>query len=166
LRDRFEHLVDLLLVFDHRVSDLRVVEHVDEFHGRRVLIHGHRDPAERLRRDHRPVQARPVVADDREMHAPPEPFSGQSAGERAHLRRDFRPGPRLPDAEVFLAGRGTVAALGGVLLEQAWKSHAASISCGHRSNSSCFSGRRGQPCRRRAFMIPATRPGATLSLAV
>ena len=59
--------------------------------------------AEALRRGHRPVEARPVVADDREMLAALEALRREAAGESAHLRRHLGPGPGLPDAEVLLA---------------------------------------------------------------
>ena len=98
LRLRFEHLVDLLLVLDDGVRDLRVVEHVDEFRRGSILVHRDRDAAEGLRRGHRPIKARPVVADDGEMHASPETLRGEAAGERAHFCGDLRPGPGLPDA--------------------------------------------------------------------
>jgi hypothetical protein len=125
LRLRFEHLVDLLLILDDRVGDLGVLEHVDEFRRGGVLIHRHRDAAERLGRGHRPVQSRSVVADDREMHAAPESLRGEAAGERADLGGDLRPGPGLPYAEILFAGRGTIAALCRVLHEQPRKRHVA-----------------------------------------
>ena len=118
LRLRLEQLVDLLLVLDDRVDDLGVVQHVDELGGRRVLVHRHRHAAERLRRDHRPVETRPVVADDREMHAALEALRGEAAGERAHLGGDLAPRPRLPDAEVLLARRRMVRAHAGVVQQQ------------------------------------------------
>ena len=102
LRHGLQHLVDLLLVLDDRVGDLRVVQHEHEVRGGRVLVHRHRDAAQRLRRAHRPVQARPVVADDRQVHAAPEALRGESARERAHLVGHLAPRPRLPDAEVLL----------------------------------------------------------------
>ena len=105
-----QHLVDLLLVLDDRELDLGVVQHVDHLLGHRVLVERHRHAAERLRRGHRPVQARAVVADDREVHPALEAERGEPAGERAHLLGDLRPGPGLPDAEVLLARRRMIAA--------------------------------------------------------
>jgi hypothetical protein len=105
---RFEHLVDLLLVLDDGVDDLGVVEHIGEFRRRSVLVHRHRDAAQRLRRRHRPIEARPVVADDRQVHSTPEAERGEAARERAHLRGDLTPRPRLPDAEILLARCGRI----------------------------------------------------------
>ncbi len=116
---RLEHLVDLLLVLDDRVRDLRVVQHEDEFGGRRVLVHRHGDAAQRLRGRHRPIESRPVVADDREPHPPLESLRGEPAGERAHLGGDLPPRPRLPDAEVLFAKRGMASANFGVMEQQA-----------------------------------------------
>ena len=99
----FEQLVDLFLVLHERVIDFRVVQDVDEFRGRRILVHRHRNAAEGLRSDHRPVEPRAVVADDREMHSALEAFGRKTARERAHLVGNLAPGPRLPDAEVLLA---------------------------------------------------------------
>src|SRR2546426_15877 len=105
----------LLLVFDHRIGDLGVVEHVDEFRSRCVLVQRYRHPAQRLRGGDRPIQPRPIVADDREMHAATESLRGEAAGERAHFGGDLCPGPCLPDAEVLFAGRRTSAPFGRML---------------------------------------------------
>ena len=102
-----EQLVDLLLVLDDGEVHVGVVQHVDHFLGHGVLVQRHRHAAQRLRRGHRPVQARAVVADDGEIHAALEALRRQPAGQRAHLVGDLRPGPGLPDAEVLLA-RGRV----------------------------------------------------------
>jgi hypothetical protein len=88
---RLEHLVDLLLVLDDRVGDLGVVQHEDEFGGRRILIHRNRDAAQRLRGRHRPIESRPVVADDRKPHPPLESLRGEPAS--AHFGRDLPPRP-------------------------------------------------------------------------
>ena len=114
-----QHLVDLLLVLDDGEVDVGVVQHVDHLLGHRVLVERHRDAAQRLRRGHRPVQARAVVADDREVHPALEAERGQPAGERAHLLGDLRPGPGLPDAEVLLARGRVVAAHLRVVQQQA-----------------------------------------------
>ena len=71
--------------------------------GHRVLVQRHRDAAQALRRAHRRVDARPVVADQREVVAALEPLRGQAAGERAHFVGEAAPAPGLPDAEVLLA---------------------------------------------------------------
>ncbi len=115
---RLQQLVDLLLVLDERVVDFRVVQHEDELGGRRVLVHRHRNAAERLRGDHRPVEPRPVVADDREMHAAPESLGREAAGKRADFGGDLAPRPRLPDAEVLLAGGRMIRAHAGVVQQE------------------------------------------------
>ncbi len=115
---RLQHLVDLLLVLDHGVGDLGVVEHVDEFGRGRILVHRHRHAAQHLRSDHRPVQARTIVADDREVHAAEEALRRKTAGERAHVGGDRGPRPRLPDTEVLLARRRAVAAHARMLEQQ------------------------------------------------
>ena len=122
LRRRFQHLVDLLLILDDRVRDLGVVQHVDEFAGGRILVHGDGNAAQRLRRGHGPVQARPVVADDREVHPAAESLRREPAGEGSHLRRHLAPGPRLPDAEVLLADGRVRAADLRMMREQPRKS--------------------------------------------
>ena len=48
----FQELVDLLLIFDYGVTYARVLQHEAQFLGHRVLVHGHRHAAERLRRAH------------------------------------------------------------------------------------------------------------------
>ena len=144
LRHRLQHLVDLLLVLDDRVGDLRVVQHEDELGRGRVLVHRHRDAAQRLRRQHRPVEPRPVVADDREVHAALEALRGEAAGERAHLVRDLAPRPGLPDAEVLLAaGRMRGAHLRVVQ---------------QKTRKRIRQGSRGQVCQR-LTLLSAGRPG-------
>ena len=100
---QFEQLVDLLLVFHHGEGDGGVVQHVGHVGRRRVLVQRHRHAADALRRQHRPVQARTVVADDGQVHAAPETERGEAAGQRAHLGVDLEPAPGLPDAEVLFA---------------------------------------------------------------
>jgi hypothetical protein len=113
-----EHLVDLLLVLDDRVGDLRVFEHVDHLGGDRVLVHRHRNAAQALRRHHREVQPRAVLADDRQVLAAPEALHVQSRGELPDLVGRLRPGPGLPDAQVLLTQRGTAGAQPRVLQQQ------------------------------------------------
>ena len=147
-----QHLVDLLLVLDDRERDLGIVQHEHEFGGRRVLVHRHRHAAQRLRRGHRPVQARPVVADDREMHAAPEALRGQPAGERAHFRRDLAPGPGLPDAEILFARGRVAAAHVGVVQQETGKRIQFRLRRRH-----CLI----PPCMRRAAEAAAAFPAAS-----
>jgi hypothetical protein len=141
---RFEHLVDLLLVLDDRVGDRRVVQNERELRRRRILVHRHRHAAERLRGGHRPIEPRPVVADDREVHAAREAVRGEPARERPDLAGDLAPRPGLPDAQRFLAHRGTIAALLRVAQQQPWKRVGRSVHLPWSlSRSPCASG----PCR-------------------
>jgi hypothetical protein len=91
------------------------------FRGHRILVHRHRHAAQHLRRAHRPVQARAVVADDGQVVAALEAEFGQAAGHGAHFLGHLAPGPGLPDAEIFLARRRTIAARGGVIQQQTGK---------------------------------------------
>jgi hypothetical protein len=102
-------------------ADFAVGEDEGHFAGDRILVQGHRHAAQHLRRAHRPVQARPVVADDRQVVAALEAEFGQAAGHGAHFLRHLAPVPGLPDAEIFLPGRRTVAARGCVIQQQTGK---------------------------------------------
>jgi hypothetical protein len=117
LAAHLEHLVDLLLVLDDRERDLRIGDREDEFTGRRVLVQGHRNGAERLRREHRRVEARTVFADDHEVLATPEPGRCQAARECFDQLREIAPGQRLPDA-VLLLSKGRCLGSRGSVAEQ------------------------------------------------
>ena len=121
LRLCLEQLVDLLLIFGDRVDDSRIVQHIDKLGCRCILIHRNRDPAERIGCHHRPVQTRPVVTDDREMHPALEALGSEPAGECANLLRDFGPRPCLPDAEILFARRRMMGPHAGVLQQKPWK---------------------------------------------
>ena len=104
-----EQLVDLLLVLDHGETDARVIEDVLHLLGHRVLVDRHRDPTGNLRGDHRPVELRTVVADDRQLVAGLEADGRQAAGQGHDLVAHLAPGPRLPDAEILLTDRRAIA---------------------------------------------------------
>ena len=95
--------VDLLLVFGHRETHLGMVEHKGHLFGDRILVDRHRHAAQRLRRGDRPIEPRPVVADDRELVAAPEADGRETAGERLDLGGDLGPAPALPDPVILLA---------------------------------------------------------------
>ena len=110
--DRFEQraalfdlgkLVDLLLVFGHRETHLGMAEHKGHLFGDRILVDRHRHAAQRLRRGDRPIEPRPVVADNRELVAAPEPAGREPAGERLDLGGDLGPAPALPDPVILFA---------------------------------------------------------------
>ena len=100
-----EQLVDLLLILDDGELDFRVVEDESHLGGDRVLVHRHRDATEALHRDHREVQPRPVLADDRQVLATREAGLMQPGRDLTNLGQHLDPAPALPDAEILLADR-------------------------------------------------------------
>ncbi len=151
-RRDLQQLVDLLLVLDDGEVDVGVVQHVDHFLGHRVLVERHRNAAERLHRGHRPVQARAVVADDREVHPALEAQRREAAGQRAHFLRDLRPGPRLPDAEVLLARGRMAAAHLRVVLQESAETYPARLQLGRSTRLDSPSWAPGLP--RTGFAFP------------
>ena len=121
LRKQVKQFVDLFLVLDDCHFDFRVVEYVLHLLRDRVLIQRHGNAAEALRGCKRPVQTRPIVADDGEVHAALETARRKSAGKPAHFIGDLLPGPALPDAQIFFADRNLVAAHAGMLKQQLGK---------------------------------------------
>src|SRR5207247_3422910 len=93
-----EDLVDLLLVFGHHDRYLGMVEHIGQFAGDRVLIDRHRNAAEAHRGELREIEARPVLADYRQLGAAPEARGGEAKREIAHLLPIAPPAIGLPDA--------------------------------------------------------------------
>ena len=116
-----QDLVDLLLVLDRGEAHLGVRQHVGQLVGHRVGIDRHRDGAEHLRRHHRPVELRPVGADDRDGVAALEAEAVQPDRIGAHLVEHLRPGPGLPDAEILVPIRRAVAEQAGVADQQLGK---------------------------------------------
>ncbi len=108
-RRDLQHLVDLLLVARHDEPRPAVLQHVGHLLGHRVLVERHRHRAADLRRHHRPVEPRPVAADDRQIVPRPQPKLGQPRRQRQHLGLGLGPGPALPDAVLLLAIGGTAA---------------------------------------------------------
>ena len=100
-----EQLVHLLLVLDHGKADLRVVDDVLHLPLDGVLVERHRDPTERLRGEHGPVELRAVVADDSRLVAAREADGGQAERDVARLFRVPAPAVGLPDAVALLADR-------------------------------------------------------------
>ncbi len=103
-----QELVDLLLILDDREPRLGVLDDVLHLALDGVLIDRHGDAAERLRRHHRPVELRAVVADDRHAVAAREAERGEAERDEARLLEILGPRGRLPDAEIFLADRDLV----------------------------------------------------------
>ena len=100
-----EQLVHLLLVLDHGKAGLRVVDDVLHLPLDGVLVERHRDPAERLRGEHGPVELRAVVADDSRLVAAREADGGKAERDVARLFRVPAPAIGLPDAVALLADR-------------------------------------------------------------
>ena len=117
LLDR-DQLVDLLLVLDNRQPHLGVIEDIGHLVGDRVLVERHRNAAQCLRCRDRPIEPRPVVADDRDLVAAPETEPLQPAGQLLDLFGDLGPVPALPDAVILLAHGGAVGTLAGMRQQQ------------------------------------------------
>ena len=76
-----------------------------ELLGDGVLIHGHRDASERLRRAHRTIESRPVAPDDRELVATFESECREAASQPIDLGLERAPRPGLPDAVLLFPRR-------------------------------------------------------------
>ena len=76
------------------MRDLGMREHVGHLVGDRVGVDRHRHGAEPLRRRHRPIEPRPVVADDRDLVAAPEPELLRARPRRRARSRAPRPRSR------------------------------------------------------------------------
>ena len=100
-----EQLVDLLLVLCDREPGAGMVDDEQELLCHGILVHGHRQATERLRRAHRAVEPRTISADDREPVAPLEAERREPAGEPLDLVLELAPRPALPDAVLLLARR-------------------------------------------------------------
>ncbi len=121
LRLDLEELVHLLLVLDDGDGDLGVLQEQPHLLRRRVPVHRNGHAPQHLGRTDRPVEARPVVADDGEMVAALESQLGEAPGQRPDFRGHLRPGGGLPDAHVLLAHRRPLGPRAGVVQEQPGK---------------------------------------------
>ena len=100
-----DDLVDLLLVLGDRELHFGVREHIGHLVGHRVGIDRNRHGAERLPGADRPVEPRPIAADDGELVAARDAELGEPDRKGANLLEHFRPGPGPPDAEVLVPHR-------------------------------------------------------------
>ena len=115
------------------IVDLGMVEHIGHLVGDRVGIDRHRNGAERLRRAHRPIEPRPVGADDGDLVAALE---AELAAGRARRRAPRRaPAPRSRSARCRDPCAG---------------SRAARRRCGHCGAEASETYR---PCRWRRFAM-------------
>ena len=91
-----QNLVDLLLILGDDDAGLAMIEHRGDLVGDRVGVDRHRNCADHLRRGDRPVEPRPVRADDRHRVAPVET---RARGDRRRWRASRRrPRPRSRSA--------------------------------------------------------------------
>lgn len=103
-----EQLIHLLLIFHHGETRFRVIQNKLDFIGHRILIQRHGHAADALHRDHRPVELRPVVTDNRHFVAPLHAECSEAAGQRTGLIEHLAPTPFLPDPKGFFANRNLV----------------------------------------------------------
>ena len=106
-----EDLVDLLLILGDDDRNLGVIEHRGDFVRDRIGVNGNRNGADHLRRRYRPVEPRPVGADDGDGLAALKPEPDQALRDGAGLLVDFSPSPGLPEAEILQAESGATPAL-------------------------------------------------------
>ena len=114
---QLQQLVGLLLVFHHGEGDFGVPEYEHHLGGHRILVHGDRNAAERLGRDHRGIEPGTVLADDGQMLTGRETQLGEARCNCFDLIGELAPGGGLPDAVDFFAQRRFVRARGRVFKE-------------------------------------------------
>ena len=142
-----DQLVDLFLVLRNREARLGVIEDEQHLLGDGVLVDRYRHGAEALGCQHRPVELRPVVADDGDLVAALHAERREAAGDGPHVGRRIGPAPGLPDAEFLLAHRRPVAAQLRVLQHKLRKRIVGSRSLG-RCRRPRFNARHGCDSRR------------------
>ena len=106
-----EQLVDLLLVLGEDVGDLCALNRSHHLFGRCILIERHGDGAQPMRRAHRGIEARPVVAHEGDMCTALQTPRRQCSRQRSRLVSQFAPCHGSPDAALFLSQGRTLAAL-------------------------------------------------------
>ena len=87
----------------------------------RILVQRNRNCAQRLHRQHRGIQARPVGPDHHHVLAPAQPCLVQAGSQFCHQSSQCRPAVGLPDAIFFLAHGRRSGALGSMLEQQLGK---------------------------------------------
>ena len=98
----FEQFIDLFLVLGEDVADFRALNRRRHLIGRRVLIERHRDGTQPVRRTHRCVEARPIVAHERNVRPALHTARRQCGRQRGCLVSQFAPRHGAPDAALFL----------------------------------------------------------------
>jgi hypothetical protein len=99
----FQQLVHLLLVLGGDEADRSIFQDETHLIGDGILVEGHRNAAQALGGRHHHVQVGPVVADDGETLAAPEPQGGEGGGQGADPLGHRGPSPGLPDAQMLFA---------------------------------------------------------------
>ena len=111
----------MFLVFDHGQTHVGVGDGKNAFGADGVLVKRNRNGAQRLRRQHGGVQARPVGTDDHHVRATRQAGLVQAAGNVLHQGGHAGPAVRLPNAVFLFAHGWRVRALGSVFHEQSGK---------------------------------------------
>ena len=132
-----KQLVDLLLVLGEGEADFRIVDGENAFSRDRILVQRDRHRAERLHRQHRCIQARPIRADDDHVVAGDETGLVQTACNLFDHLRHRGPAMSLPDAVFLLANRRISGTLCSVLEEQSRERglHSVSLPAGVKSSA-------------------------------
>ena len=134
-RQYFEQLVDLLLVFGKDVGNFRALDRRRNLVRRRILIERHHDGAEPLRRAHRRIQARPVVAQQGDMRAALQASRRRCSRKRGGFFGQFAPGYGAPDAAALFTDGRTFTPFSGVMHQQLRKSIQVQIPSRHLPRS-------------------------------
>ena len=100
-----DDFVDLLLVLHRRETRVGMGEDIADLIGDGVGIDRHRHRAEPLRRRERPIELRPVVAENGESVAAFQPEPRQAEGIGTDLALHLGPTPAMPDAAILVAER-------------------------------------------------------------
>ena len=134
-RQYFEQLVDLLLVFGKDVGNVRTLDRRRNLVGRRILIERHHNGAEPVRRAHRRIQARPVVAQQGDMSAALQAARRRGSRKRGGFFGQFAPGYGAPDAAALFTDSRTFTPFSGVMHQQLRKSIELQIPSRHLPRS-------------------------------
>lgn len=113
-----QKLVDLLLVLRDGEARGGVRQDECDLVGDGIGVDRHRGGAERLDRHERPVEPRPISAQDGAGIAAPKAEPMEADGQSADRRVDLLPGPALPNTEVLVPKGGTATPERGISRQQ------------------------------------------------